>query len=373
MEKTKITDCLIMAKPFGPACNMRCDYCYYIAKAHLFQNGPQKMSDDLLEKYIADRFDVSAGPNTHFEWHGGEPTLLGLDFFRRVVDLQRKYLPEGRTVSNGLQTNGLLIDESWAGFLSREKFSVGLSLDGPKEFHDRYRKTVDNRPTHSKVLETFSLLKEYHVFCNVLCVLSYVNASEPQRVYDFFRGIGVSYLQFLPLTLSSKLCATPEIIGDFLCAVFDMWISRDVGRIVVQIFDEALRPIYGIPHALCVHRETCGDVAVLEHDGSFFACDHFVDREHLIGNLKERNIYDLATGPAMIDFGKAKKDSLPQVCSECEVLSFCNGGCPKDRVGGESGLNYLCSAYKKFFLHCKPEMTRLALHMQSGKSLRSFR
>jgi uncharacterized protein len=204
---------------------------------------------------------------------------------------------------------------------------------------------------------------------------------EPDRVYDFFRGLGATYVQFLPLVAPfeggvSAQTAQPEAIGDFLCRVFDRWLREDVGRIVIQTFDEALRPIYGIPHALCVHRETCGDVAVLEHDGELYMCDHFVDADHLVGNLRERPLSDLVADPRLARFGSDKRDTLPRICRECDVLSACNGGCPKDRSAvapdGEPGLNYLCSAYKRFFRHSRPGLKRLAAHMKSGRSLRSF-
>jgi uncharacterized protein len=373
----RLQECLVMAKPAGPRCNLRCEYCYYIDKEKRFPPGPLRMSESLLERYIAGRFEASPGPGTHFEWHGGEPTLAGMDFFRAVIRLQRRYTPVGRSVTNGLQTNGFLIDGAWADFLARERFSVGLSLDGPAEFHDRFRKTVDGRPTHARVADAFRLLKERRVFCTVLCVLHAVNTAEPDGVYDYFRSLGVSYLQFLPLVGAGPLSAAPEAIAHFLCRIFDRWIAADVGRMVIQTFDEALRPLYGVPHALCVHRETCGDAAVLEYDGSFYACDHFVDPEHKIGTILERKLADLAADPAMATFGKAKRDHLPQYCRECPVLAFCNGGCPKHRLertpDGEAGLNYLCAAYRAFFLHASPQLARLADHMKAGMPLRAFR
>jgi uncharacterized protein len=355
---------------------MHCDYCYYRDKARLFSAGRQRMPEPLLEAYIAQRFEASPGPSTHFEWHGGEPTLLGLDYFRTITRLQRKHKPEGRSVTNGLQTNGLLIDAEWADFLAREEFSVGLSLDGPSEMHDRFRTTADHRPTCGQVVHAFGLLKERRIFCNLLCVLHSGNAAHPDILYDFFRSMGAAYIQFLPL-VGCEEAADPGDIGNFFCTVFDRWIARDVGRIVIQIFDEALRPIYGVPHALCIHRETCGDVAVLEHDGGFYACDHYVDPQHLIGNIKETKLIDLALDPGMSAFGKAKRDTLPRICRECEALSFCNGGCPKDRTAhapdGEAGLNHLCAAYKAFFIHARPGLTRLAAHMKAGIPLRAFR
>jgi uncharacterized protein len=377
-----IADCLVMAKPAGPGCNLRCGYCYYLRKASLFPPGPWRMPEDLLERYIVQRLQASPGPVTHFEWHGGEPTLLGLDYMRLVVRIQKENCRAGRSVTNGIQTNGLLIDEAWAGFLARERFSVGLSMDGPADLHDAYRRTADGEASHAQACAAWQLLRSRGVFCNALCVLHARNAGEPDRVYDFFRGLGAQYLQFLPLVAAtdggvSAATAPAEAIGAFLCRVFDRWIGEGVGRMVIQNFDEALRPIYGIPHALCIHRETCGDVAVLEHDGGFYACDHFVDPAHLIGSLKERSLSDLASDPRMTAFGAAKKKTLPPACRECDVLSSCNGGCPKDRFAasrdGEPGLNYLCAAYQAIFRHSRPALKRLAAHMKEGRPLRAFR
>lgn len=376
------TDCLVMAKPAGPACTLRCGYCYYLRKAALFSPGPWRMSEDMLRSFIIQRLQASPGPSTHFEWHGGEPTLMGLDFFRAVVRLQKENLPPGRTVTNGIQTSGMLMDDEWARFLAQEGFSVGLSIDGPADLHDAFRVTADGGPTQARALDTFRLLRQHRVFCNVLCVLHAKNAAEPDRVYSFFRGLGVSYLQFLPLVAPapgggvSAATASAPAIGAFLCRVFDMWMREDVGRIVIQAIDEALRPVYGIPHALCVHRETCGDVAVLEHDGGFYMCDHFVDVDHHLGNIGDRTLADMAADPRLRQFGQDKQATLPRFCRECDVLSFCNGGCPKDRFAttpdGESGLNYLCPAYQQFFRHARPGLASLAAHMKAGRSLRSF-
>jgi uncharacterized protein len=336
----------------------------------------------MLERYIAGRLESAPGPVVHFEWHGGEPTLLGLDYFRNIVRLQRAHLRPGQKLTNGLQTNGTLIDGSWAAFLAKEGFSVGLSLDGPAKLHDEWRKGLDGRGTHSLVLRAWRLLKARGVFVNLLCVIHVRNAAEPDAVYDFFRSLGASYLQFLPLVAaagnpgSHQAAADAESIGDFLCRIFDRWIGENLGRMVIQNIDEALRPSYGQPHSLCIHRETCGDVAVLERDGSFYACDHFVDEEHLIGNLLERGLGDLGSDPRLLAFGEAKRDTLPRACRECEYLAWCNGGCPKDRSppvpGEEPGLNMLCAAYKRFFAHAKPELDRLAAHLKAGLPLRDF-
>jgi uncharacterized protein len=374
-----------MAKPAGPRCNMRCAYCYYIGKEAVLGGGPGRLPTDLLERFIDQRLRSSRESVVHFEWHGGEPTLLGLDYFRSIVRMQRVHLPPGRTVSNGLQTNGFLLNGAWADFLAAQNFSVGLSLDGPQDQHDAFRRTAGGGPTHARVEQACALLKERGVFCNLLCVLHARNATEPDMVYDYFRGLGATHLQFLPVVATAgatadaataAAAADPDAVGDFLCQVFDRWIHEDVGRVVIQNIDEALRPIYGLPHALCIHRETCGDVAVLERDGAFYACDHFVDADHLIGSLRERSLGDLAADPRLIDFGNAKRDTLPRVCRECDVLPWCNGGCPKDRApaapGEAGGVNRLCAAYQKFFRHCRPELTRLAAHMHAGRPLREF-
>lgn len=369
-----------MAKPAGPLCNLRCTYCYYLGKEAALPRSPGRLPLDVLEDYIHQRLRASRGPVVHFEWHGGEPTLAGLDYFRSIVRMQRTHLPPGRTVSNGLQTNGCTLNGAWAGFLAKERFSVGLSLDGPADLHDHFRRTADGAATHSRVVQAFSLLRERGVFVNVLCVLHARNAAEPDRVYDFFRDLGATHLQFLPLVEGSvgagSFAALPETIGEFLCRVFDRWIGEDVGRRVIQDIDEALRPAYGLPHALCVHRETCGDVAVLERDGSFYACDHFVDVDHLIGNLHERPLAELAADPRMIAFGDAKRGTLPGTCRECDVLPWCNGGCPKDRApasaGEPGGVNRLCLAYRMFFRHCRPGLERLAAHLRAGRPLREF-
>jgi uncharacterized protein len=391
-------ECLVMAKPAGPRCNMRCAYCYYIGKEAVLPNGPGRLPADMLERFIDQRLQSSREAVVHFEWHGGEPTLLGLDYFRSIVRMQRAHLPPGRTVSNGLQTNGYLLNGAWANFLATENFSVGLSLDGPADQHDAFRRGADGGPTHARVERAYALLKERGVFVNLLCVLHARNAIEPDTVYDYFRGLGATHFQFLPLVAGTArtevtartnvtahsdvtvrtdaTAAEPDAIGEFLCRVFDRWICEGVGRVVIQNIDEALRPIYGLPHALCIHRETCGDVAVLERDGAFYACDHFVDADHLIGSLRQRSLVDLAADPRMVDFGNAKRDMMPRVCRECDVLSSCNGGCPKDRApaapGEAGGVNRLCAAYQRFFRHCRPELTRLAAHMHAGRPLREF-
>jgi uncharacterized protein len=365
-----------MAKPAGPLCNMKCSYCYYSDKISIFPENPCLMPEELMERYIVQRLNASPGPSTHFEWHGGEPTLAGLEYFRMITRIQKSKTPPGRKITNGLQTNGLLIDEAWASFLAEEGFSAGLSIDGPEDLHEAHRKTMSGGPAHAPALKAFALLKKHGVFCNVLCVLHSGNAGEPEKIYNFFKNIGASYIQFLPLVRTwedgsvSALTVNPSTLKNFFCSVFDLWISRDVGKIVIQTFDEALRPFYGIPHALCINSQTCGRALVLEHNGNIYSCDHFVNSDHLLGNIKTRTIKDMSEDPALIKFGNDKRDKISGTCLECEALAYCNGGCPKDRI---NGLNYLCASYKGFFIHARPQLTRLAAHIRAGKPLRSFK
>lgn len=378
-------ECVVMAKPIGPQCNLNCAYCYYLRKESLFEPGlPRLMPDDLLEKYIAQRLQNSSGPVTAFEWHGGEPTLLGLDFFRRVVQLQQKHSSAGRRGVNGLQTNGTLINDDWAAFLSKEKFSVGLSLDGPADVHDAYRRTKDGRPTHATVERALRTLQRRKVRFDILCVVHAATVEAPLKVFRYFKEIGCRSIQFLPLVEPapgqargvSERTADPEALGNFFLTIFDEWIMKDLGRIVVQMFDEALRPACKLPHALCIFSETCGNVPVLEHDGRLFCCDHYVDADHCLGNLGQESYADLTGSQSLREFGLRKRDTLPDYCKQCEVIDWCNGGCPKDRLAlapnGKKELNYFCATYKRFFTHIRPVMERLAVHWQAGKPLEQF-
>jgi len=363
-------DFLVLAKPAGARCNLRCRYCYYLDRQGLLPGAPERMQPALLERFIRERFEATPGPSTHFEWHGGEPTLLGLDFFREAVALQRKHRPPGRDVSNGLQTNGTLLDAEWVRFLAREGFSVGLSLDGPAPLHDPFRPG----PAHARTEAAFRLLQRASVHVDVLCVVHAGNAARPGETYDYFRRLGATHLQFLPLA-QGPCAAAPEAVGRFLCEVFDRWVRHDLGRIAVQFFDEALRPALRVPHALCIFRETCGDVLVAERDGSVFMCDHFVDLEHRLGRIGARTLAELAESPELLAFGRAKRDGLAAGCRSCDVLAWCNGGCPKDRTGRTAAgepLNALCPAYRAFFRHARPVLGRLASHWKAGLPLASF-
>jgi uncharacterized protein len=362
----------VFAKPAGAGCNLDCQYCYYQDKRSLYPgSGPFRMTETLLEEYIVQHMEAAAGPEIDFSWHGGEPTTLGVDFFRKAVELQRKHRPGARRVRNGIQTNGVLLDEEWCRFFALEGFSVGLSLDGPAELHDAYRVTKGGQPTHRLVMRAYELLRRHGIHTDIVCVVHNLNVTRPLTVYRFFREIGCRYLGFLPVverapeTAEGVSTHTPsaEDYGAFLSKIFDEWIVRDAGRIVVQTFEEAARPALGLEHSLCVFRETCGQVPVLEHNGDFFPCDHYVDSAHRLGNIRETPLGELLDGQAQRTFGNAKRDALPRYCRDCEVLAWCNGGCPKYRFirtpDGEPGLNYLCAGLKRFFLHSRAPLARV--------------
>jgi uncharacterized protein len=363
----------VFAKPIGPVCNLNCSYCYYLRKERLYPKAePFRMPDEILEEYIDQHISVCPERVIRFSWHGGEPTLLGLDYFRKVVALQCKHQPPNRLIVNGIQTNGTLLDEDWCRFFARESFAVGLSLDGPPEMHDRYRVTKDQNPTHRQAIRGYKLLRKHHVHTDILCVVNAYNVKFPLQVYRFFKQINVEYVSFLPMvepqlnteSRISPISVPAEAWGTFLCTVFDEWVDRDIGRIKVQVFEEATRTAFNQEHSLCIFRPTCGDVPVVEHNGDFYSCDHFVDAEHRIGNIKDTPLVELLESPAQRAFGKAKLDTLPRQCRECEVRAMCNGACPKDRFlkapDGEPGLNYLCEGYKRFFIHCQPFVSMVA-------------
>ncbi len=361
----------IFAKPVGSICNLDCEYCYYLKKEQLYPKGELfRMSDDLLEEYILQHINAFPGPVIGFSWHGGEPTLLGLDYFRKIVALQRKHQPPNCRITNGIQTNGTFLDEEWCRFLAEEGFAVGLSLDGPPQLHDCYRLTKGHEPTHSQALQGYERLRRYRIPADILCVVHARNVQSPSRVYRFFKQINARYIGFLPLVepnLEGGIsdCTVPaEAWGAFLCTIFDEWMNRDIGRVKVQIIEEVARTALGQEPALCIFRKTCGDIPVIEHNGDFFPCDHFVDAEHRLGNIRERPLVELLESKEQRAFGEAKFKTLPRYCRVCEVQAWCRGGCPKDRFletpDGERGLNYLCPGYKKFFTHCRPFITELA-------------
>jgi uncharacterized protein len=330
------------------------------------------MPDEVLEEYIAQHIRASPERIIRFSWHGGEPTLLGLDYFRNIVALQCKLQPPNYRIVNGIQTNGTLLDDDWCRFFARENFAVGLSLDGPAEIHDKYRFTKDQKPTHEQVIRGYKLLRKHHVHTDILCVVNAHNVRFPLQVYRFFKQINAAYVNFLPMvdrqpkseSRVSSISVPSEAWGTFLCSIFDEWMDKDIGRIKVQIFEEATRTAFNQEHSLCIFRPTCGDVPVVEHNGDFYSCDHFVDAEHRLGNIKQTPLIEMLESPAQRAFGKAKLETLPHQCRECEVKPMCYGACPKDRLletlEGESGLNYLCAGYKRFFIHCQPFVSIVA-------------
>lgn len=368
----------IFTKPMGAICNLDCHYCYYLQKEDLYPETTSfRMADDLLEDYIVQQIAIAPTPDINFFWHGGEPTLLGLDYYRHIVALQRKHQPEGRRITNSIQTNGTLLSDDWCQFFGAEQFAVGLSLDGPAALHDAYRVTKGQKASHKQVMQGYRLLRQYKVPVDLLCVVHAENVTHPLEVYRFFKDIRAQYLSFIPLVEHlpggrvGARSAPAEAFGTFLCTIFDEWVRHDIGRIIIQMFEEAARPAFGQEHSLCIFRPTCGDVPVVEHNGDFYSCDHFVTPEHRLGNIRELPLLDLLESPAQHAFGQAKRDTLPRYCQECPVLDMCNGGCPKDRViqtpDGEAGLNFLCAGYKRFFLHVRPALLQMALLRQAGE------
>ena len=295
MDKTS-RDFQVFVKPIGSICNLSCEYCYYLKKIQLYPGGESFcMPDIILEEYIVQHIEASAEPVIRFSWHGGEPTLLGLDYFRKIVAIQRKYQPSDQRIANGIQTNGTLLDEDWCRFLADEGFFVGLSLDGPQERHDRHRLTKGGKPTFDRTMQGYEILLQHQVSTDILCVVNADNVQHPEQVYRFFKEIEVKYISFLPMvepqpkTRSgvSALTVPAEAWGNFLCIIFDEWVNQDIGKIKVQIFEEAARTAFGQEHSLCIFRPICGDIPVVEHNGDFYSCDHFVDDKHRLGNIIE--------------------------------------------------------------------------------------
>lgn len=357
-------DFQIFAKPASYRCNLACSYCYYLGKADLFSEDPKPlMQDSLLETYIRQHIDAYPGEIVRFSWHGGEPTLLGVDYFQRIIELQKRHCPPHKRIANGLQTNGTLLTDAWCRFLATHHFSVGLSLDGPQNIHDMYRTTREGTTSHAAAMRGYACLVKHQVPLDILCVINAYNVMFPLQVYRFFTSIGAKHLSFLPLVEQvageiSERSVNPEAFGAFLCTVFDLWLAEDIGTIKVQIFEEAARTAFGQDHSLCLFRPTCGDIPVVEYNGDVYACDHFVLPAYKLGNIKETALDEILAGAPLANFGTAKLATLPEACRSCEVLTMCNGECPKNRFIKKEGevekCNYLCAGYKLFFKHCTP-------------------
>ena len=363
----------VLVKIAGGNCNLRCRYCYCLPHR---KPGDTVMPDDLLEIYIRRHMEASSDQTISFSWHGGEPLLYGLCGFQKIVSIQKKYCPAGRRVINGIQTNGLLLDDKWCAFLAGEQFVVGLSLDGPEQYHDCNRVTAAGESTHSRVMENLARLKQYGVTVECLCVVHAGNARRPEEVYEFFRSLEIRWLTFLPLveilpdgTVGERTVSGKDW-GEFLCAIFDIWQARDIGVVQIQLFEETARAAFGVEKSLCVLRKTCGGVPSLDSRGNLYCCDHFLQPEYLLGNVRSSTLTEMLNSTRQRDFGRAKFLRLPAKCLNCPVLDMCNGGCPKDRVlrseDGEPGLNYLCAGFQRFFLHARPFVQALAELSRGG-------
>lgn len=367
----------IMAKPTGSACNLNCDYCFFLKKEKLYPGSSFRMSDQVHEAYIRQLLEAHQVPQVTVAWQGGEPTLMGLDFFRRSVELQKKYQKPGTRIENTFQTNGILLDNEWCRFFHKNNFLVGLSLDGPKELHEIYRKDKGGRGTFDRVLAAARLLQKHSVEFNILCTVNRKNADHPLEVYQFFRDeLEVHYIQFIPIverenetgyqegnTVTDR-SVEPGQFSRFLIGIFDEWVKKDVGNTFVLNFDGALAGWLDMAGTVCIFGPTCGLGMALEHTGDLYSCDHFVEPNYYLGNILKTPLIDLVASEKQRRFGQDKKDSLPRYCRECEVLHICNGECPKNRFvetpDGEPGLNYLCAAYKAFFKHADKPMRIMA-------------
>ena len=384
----------IMTKPIGPKCNLDCQYCFYLEKEMLFGDGERwKMNDATLEAYIRRYIEAQPADPVTFAWQGGEPTLCGVDFFEKVVRWQKQY-GAGRQIDNAFQTNGTLLDDEWCSFLKREKFLVGLSIDGPRELHDAYRVTRKGKGTFDEVMRGLEFLKKHKVDFNTLTCVNRANQDKGPEVYAFLKGIGSRYLQFIPIVERlpdaeakrlgpwyatppkfseeddnlnapvTEWSVQPKAYGRFMWSIFKRWVQHDVGKIYVQLFDVALGKWANVPGGLCVFSEECGNAMAIEHDGSLYSCDHYVYPEFKLGNINQQSITELVESEQQVAFGRAKKSTLPKYCRECEVRFACNGGCPKQRFiltpDDEPGLHYLCSGYKFIFTKMDPYMKAMA-------------
>ena len=374
----------VMLKPRGPICNLDCEYCYYLEKESLYPNSDNRMTDDVLEDFIQQYIQSNARSSITFAWQGGEPTLMGLDFFQKAVDLQKKYAQINTHIENCLQTNGTLLNDEWCQFFKQNNFLIGISIDGPAAYHDIYRKDKGGKPSSERVMQGLMLLKKHGVEFNILASVHAGNSKYPLEIYRFFRDdLKAKYIQFIPIVeLDNKAgeqkgnkvterSVNAEMLGDFLIAIFDEWVRYDVGEIFVQIFDVALGKWLGLPGGLCVFDETCGRSLAMEHNGDLYSCDHFVEPNYRLGNIIETDIIQLIDSQKQKGFGYAKLESLPKYCMDCEVRFACNGGCPKNRIrqapDGDYGLNYLCKGYRAFFNHIDQPMKTMTELIRSKR------
>jgi uncharacterized protein len=387
----------IVAKPTGPLCNLNCEYCFYLEKQALFSPGEQyRMTDDVLSAFITNYITSQPTSVVEFVWQGGEPTLLGVDFFKRVIEIQKQFSGT-KTITNSLQTNGTLLNDEWCVFLKKHNFMIGISIDGPQKVHDRYRRDRKGKGTFDRAMRGLRLLQKHKVEYNVLASVARETAQYPQDVYRFFKDQSVEFIQFSPvverlryvpgrqdrlrlagpasLDIKGEHTVTPWSVipgeyGDFLIGVYEEWVRNDVGKVFVMNFEWALNAWLGNPSPVCVHAKTCGRSVVIEHNGDVYACDHCVYPEYRLGNIRTDKLSDMVNRSLKSGFGVSKEKKLPQWCMECGVLAACQGGCPKHRFAvtyyNEPGLHYLCEGYKKFFLHIRKYLRAMTQLLENG-------
>jgi uncharacterized protein len=386
-----------LAKPSGATCNLDCAYCFFLDKELLYPGSKFRMSDDLLEQYIRQLIEshsftsLRTGERPHqvmVAWQGGEPTLMGVDFFRRAMGYVEKYARPGMSFEHTMQTNGTLLDDEWCQFLKQHNFLIGISIDGPRELHDVYRLDKGGKPTFHNVMRGLRLLQKYEVDYNILTTVNRVNGDHPLEVYRFLRDeAGTDWMQFIPVverinedgrtlyqegSTVTERSVLPEQFGRFLSAIYDEWVHKNVGQVYVQTFEAAVRNWMGLSSSgMCVFNETCGLGPVLEHNGDLYACDHFVEPDYLLGNIKDEHMIELMASDQQRKFGQDKLDTLPRYCLECDVRFACHGECPKNRFietpDGEPGLNYLCAGFKHFFQHVDYPMKIMAGLVRRGR------
>jgi len=393
----------VLVKPTGAVCNLDCKYCFFLSKQTLYPGSDFRMADDVLEEYIRQLLDSQQGPSVALAWQGGEPTLMGLDFFLRTMELVAKYRRPGQQVEHSIQTNGTRLDDAWCEFFRQHKFLVGLSVDGPRELHDTYRVDKGGKGTFDQVMGGWEMLRKHGVEFNILCTMHAANVQYPLKVYRFFRDeLEARFVQFIPIVErgSADLVSIANVgwgergsdprplytqsgdqvtgrsvgaaaMGQFLVEIFEEWVRHDVGRVYVQLFDTTLGAHLG-QYGLCIFSPTCGNALAVEHTGDLYSCDHFVEPDYKLGNIREDHLADLVVSERQRRFGMDKQTTLPEYCRQCDVLYACNGGCPKDRFiatpDGEPGLNYLCAGYKRFFQHVDPAMRRMAELLRQGRA-----
>ena len=371
----------VMLKPAGAHCNLACKYCYYLEKNNLYQNSHRHlMTDEMLEQFTREYIEAQTMPQVLFTWHGGEPLMRSIDFYKKALALQKKYA-HGKQIDNVIQTNGTLLTDEWCEFFAQNHWLVGISIDGPQEYHDHYRVTPAGKPSWEKVMQGISLLKKHRVEWNAMAVVNAYNAEHPLEFYHFFRDNGCQYLQFTPIverltehedgrTLASladdreiplaDASVTPQQWGNFLCTIFDDWVRHDVGKTFVEIFDCTLANWMGVLPGICAYSKECGHAGVMEHNGDVFSCDHFVFPEYKLGNIRDQSLIDMLYGEKQQAFSRLKHTSLPRQCKECDMEFACHGECPKNRFEkdkyGEPGLNYLCQGYYQYYTHVAPYM-----------------